>query len=165
MAFQSAVESAQPLGFPGQFYDASIRRVTVYPNPGLDEEAEAVGKAFTLAEGGNVQLGGSGKFAGILCHPLSLGRQGFGATLAVADNDALELADMGRLVVQSAVAANPGDPVYFNATSGAIAGTAEDEGLVQIPGATFALFGAEAGGLAVIQLDPGVTIQVEAADA
>jgi hypothetical protein len=155
MAFQSAVESAQPFGFPGQFYDASVRRVTAYPNPGLDKEEEAVGMVFTLAGDGNVQLGGDGKFAGILCHPWALARLGFDATLAVAANDALELADMGRLIVRSAVAASPGEKVFYDTATGAIAGTAEDDGLAQIPGATFALFGATAGGLAVIQLDPG----------
>ena len=84
---------------------------------------------FTLAGDGNVQLGGDGKFAGILCHPWGLARPGLDATLAVAANDALELADMGRLIVRSAVAANPGEKVFYDTATGAIAGTAEDDGL------------------------------------
>jgi hypothetical protein len=73
----------------------------------------------------------------------------------------LELADMGRVIARSLVAAAPGDEVYFDTASGEIAGTAEDDGLAVIPGARFAFFSVEAGGLAVIQLDPGVVFRVE----
>jgi hypothetical protein len=161
MAFQSIVNDSQPLGWPGQFYDASLRRVTAYSLPGLTDIPAAVGKVFTLGADGNPQLGGDGTFAGILCHPLSLGRIGLESSLTARSGENLELADAGRIIVQSAVAAVPGDAAYYEPASGAIAGTAEGGTLIQIPGARFALFSVEAGGLAVLQLDPGVMIRVE----
>jgi hypothetical protein len=161
MAFQKQVNEGQTLGFPGQFYDASVRRVTSYPNPGIETDAEAVGMVFTLDDTGVLHLGGDGKFAGILCHASSLGRPGLDASMAALAGETLELADMGRIIVTSQTAANPGDEVYYSCDTGAVAGTAADDGLILIPGARFALFGVTAGGPAVIQLDPGVMITVE----
>jgi hypothetical protein len=158
MAFQKEVKDSQPLGWPGQFYDASPRRVTAYSLPGMENIPEAVGKVFTLGSDRVPQLGGDGAFAGILCHPISLGRLGFDAVTDVAAGEMLELADMGRIIIRSSAAADPGMPVYYDPENGRIAGPGENGGLIRIPGASYILFHVDDGGLGVIGIDPGMTI-------
>lgn len=155
MPFQNTISTRQSLGQPGDFYDATPRRVTAYKLTGIDRSTPCIGRVFTLDASGNPQLGGTGPFAGILVNPMSLARQGLDATQAVNEGTGGELADMGRIIVNTTAAAVPGDRVQYDAGSGEItgAGTATPPaGMANIPGAAFAIFAATANGLAVVQL-------------
>ncbi|MDL2313384.1 hypothetical protein LJC36_00210 [Desulfovibrio sp. OttesenSCG-928-C14] len=155
MALQKTVNKEQALGQPGQFYDASLRRVTAYKLDNVDSKKESIGRVFTFDADGQPQLGGTGKFAGILCHPQAYARLGLEPSLAVAQGSAGELADLGRLVVLSSATAKPADKVQYDTTTGEIAGAAPEEaaaGMALLPGAVFFMYSAEADGLAVIQL-------------
>lgn len=160
MTFQKEVRINQALGQPGEFYDATPRRVTACKLEGIDSTKAAIGRVFTLDASGKPQLGGEGTFAGILCHPKSYARLGLDAKTAIAQGSNGELADMGRLIVLSTAVAKPGDAVQYNIATGEIAGAASGAGKAPVPGAIFALFDVEAGGLAVIQMN-GAAIQAQ----
>lgn len=159
MAFQTEVHKEQALGQPGDFYDASIRRVTAYKLDTIDSTIPVIGKVFTFDASGEPVLGGTGRFAGILLHPKAYARLGLAPTLALPSESNAELADIGRIIVTTTAAAAPTNAVQYNTTTGDIAGAAPDtpaDGMAVIPGATFFMFEAAAGGLAVVQLDMAV---------
>ena len=153
MSFQKSVNFSQAVGQPGDFYDATPRRVTAYKLTGIDADTPGIGRVFTLDASGNPQRGGTGPFAGILVNPMSLARQGLDPTQAVNQGTNGELADMGRIIVLTKGAAKPGQPVLYDTATGEIAGTGEaGSGTAVIPAAAFAVMAAEAGGAAVVQL-------------
>lgn len=152
MPFQNTVNIKQALGQPGDFYDAAPRRVTVYKLTGIDRTTPCVGRVFTLDASGEPQLGGVGAFAGLLVNPKSLANQGMDGQAASQGINA-ELADMGRVIVTTSGPALPGQAVLYDTATGEIVGTGSPSGgQAAIPGATFAVFAAYAGGVAVVQL-------------
>lgn len=156
MPFQKTVNVKQALGQPGEWYDATPRRVTAYKLETIDSSIHSIGRVFTFDASGKPQRGGTGAFAGILVHPKAYARLGLEPTTMLPQGINAELADMGRLIVSSTAAAAIGDGVQYDTTTGAITGTAPANpgaGMAVIPGATFILFAAEANGLAVIQLN------------
>lgn len=155
MPFQTTINKEQALGQPGDFYDATVRRVTAYKLETIDSSRESVGRVFTFDVSGKPQFGGTGRFAGILIHPRSLARLGLEPTLNLPQGTNAELADIGRVIVTTTAAANIGDSVLYNTNTGEIMGSgasATGPNTAVIPGANFILFTAEADGLAVIQL-------------
>lgn len=155
MSLQKTINKYQPLGIPGQFYDATLRRATAY-NPGPDGlDSEHFGRVLTFDAAGEPQIGGEGKFAGILLHPHAYARTGLEGVGAVLQGGTIELADVGRIVVLSTAAAAPQDKVQYDTATGEITGVAPASpgaGMAVLPDAEFILFDAEADGLAVIQL-------------
>lgn len=159
MTFQTTVNPTQALGQPGEFYDASIRRVTAHKLDGIDSATLAIGKVFTFDASGKPVLGGTGKFAGILIHPKAYARLGLEPPLALPSECNAELADVGRIIVTTTAAAAPAKGVQYNTTTGDIAGAAPGTpaaGMATIPGATFFMFEAVANGLAVVQLNMAI---------
>lgn len=153
MSFQKTVPSSLAVGQPGDFYDATARRVTSYLLTGIDADKPSIGRVFTLGSSGTPQLGGTGAFAGILVNPMSLARQGLDGTQAIKQGTNAELADMGRIIVRTKGAAKPGQSVLYDTATGDILGTGEAaDGKAVIPGAVFAIFAAEAGGVAIVQM-------------
>lgn len=156
MALQKTVYDTQALGQAGDFYDASIRRVTAYKLDTINSTIPVIGKVFTFDNTGAPVLGGTGRFAGILLHPKAYARLGLDPTLALPSESNVELADIGRIIVTTTGAASPTSTVQYNTTTGDIVGAAPDtleDGMAVIPGATFFMFEAAANGLAVVQLD------------
>lgn len=156
--FQQTVPRTQALGVPGDFYDATTQRVTAWQIHDMTEGTQAIGRVFTFDVGVPV-LGGTGRFAGILVHSRALPRLGgLDANLSVRSESHIELADQGRVIVQTAQAAPVGAGVLYDTATGAIIGPVPDAGAgsgqAVLPGAHFAILPAEAGGLGVIQLDP-----------
>lgn len=155
MAFQTTVYKKQALGQPGDFYDATVRRVTAYKLETIDSSMDSIGRVFTFDADGKPQIGGTGKFAGVLIHPRSLARLGLAPSLAQPQGVNAELADMGRVIVKTTGAAAVKDAVRYSMVTGEIAGgggAVPGQNLAVIPGAFFILFPAVADGLAVIQL-------------
>lgn len=153
MTYQKTVSTRQPLGKPGTLYDTSPVRATAYSLTG----AGKLGYACTVSatDGRKVQLGGDGVFAGIIIAPLSYARDGLDASLDIAANSAVEVADKGRIVVMPRGPVQPGFNVCFEIATGAIApftGDTAPDGYTAIPGATFKFFDAAAGTPAVIEM-------------
>ena len=157
MAFQKEVHTTQALGQPGEFYDATARRATAYRFDALDGAKPAIGKVFTFDASGRPVLGGTGPFAGIMIHPKARARLGLDPILTLPSGSNAELADSGRVIVSTTAVATPGSGVQYDTATGDIAGNAPSSpaaGKAAIPGATFILYGAAAGDLAVVQLNP-----------
>lgn len=155
MAFQTTVYKEQALGQPGDFYDATVRRVTAWKLETIDSSMDSIGRVFTFNAEGIPQLGGTGTFAGVFMHPRSLARLGLAPSLAQPQGVNGELADMGRVIVKTTGAAAVMDTVRYNTGTGEIAGGGDavpGQNLAVLPGAFFILFPAEADGLAVVQL-------------
>ena len=151
MAFQKSVSFSQPLGIPGEFYDAAHpRRVTAWK---LDNAEQSVGRVFTFNGEGNPVQGGSGVFAGILVHPKEHARLGLDANIAVRQGVSGGLADKGRIIVKTTAAAVLNGPVYYAVATGEIAGSAPDDGLTALPCARFIFVDAAADELAVVELN------------
>lgn len=138
MALQSSVNIYNALGVIGDLaFDGPIRSVpynlnsdTAYPN--------VVGRAFTVLAGANpepttaaspnageARAGGTGVFAGILVNPKAYVTAGTGGnalapTLTLPDNSIGELLIMGEIFVAFAAAANVGDLVYYDNTTGVL---------------------------------------------
>ena len=154
--FQQTVNTSQALGVPGEFYDDSIKRVRTYVLDVALSGKPAIGRVFTRSASGGLALGGNGAFLGVLCSPKTHARPGLDATLTVQDGAVVELADIGPLIVTTSAAALPGDAVQYDVATGEIAGAPANPvaaGMKIIPGAKFILFEADAGGLAVVQLN------------
>jgi hypothetical protein len=156
MPFQKIVNYEQALGVPGSLYDKTPYRVTAYKLDNIDSTDDVIGRVFTFDANGEPVLGGTGKFAGILLHPLEYARLGLEASGALREGQAGSLADAGRVIVITTAAAAIGAKVQYSTLTGEIAGTAPDEpaaGMAILPGAIFALYAAAAGELTVVQLD------------
>lgn len=126
MAFQSTVSLAQGFGVQGEIvYDGPIRAApwTLVSTP----EPNIIGAtAYTVVSDGIAMAGGAGAFAGILAIPKSYtaGLIVTGPTLTLPDETIGELVTMGQMLVLLTTAANIGDPVVYNTTTGALSSVA-----------------------------------------
>lgn len=132
--FQSTINVYNPLGFVGGFaFQGPTRAVAVNVNssgtPNLFGNAYTFTSAATAdpasaaPNGGTVQVGGTGVFAGIMIEPkqnVLTGVTGnpLGATLALPDNSVAELLQMGYAFVNLPGPANPGDLLVYDPTTG-----------------------------------------------
>lgn len=171
--FQSTVYLYSGSGIPGEQYDDSPWRALPYTINSVSAAYNIIGSTFcTITSGGSLtnsgtcQAGSAGTFgvAGLLVAPKDYalygsGGQALNPTLVVSNQTAVQCATMGRFFVQLPAAANVGDWVIFDNTTGAIStvtpnttlptGKSWAQGIVSV-------FSISAAGLAVIDLNPGV---------
>lgn len=170
MASQSTVFLQQGFGVPGDLYaaDAPYRGQPFILSSALASYNIIGATMFTISSQGIAAAGGvsPAAFAGLLVNPKvysSSGATGSGPlspTLTLANNVQAELATEGSFVVTLPAAANIGDYVIFDSTTGAISTIAPT---VALPGGK--LFGyalvdyltVASAGLAVITLTPTLT--------
>lgn len=163
MGFQSTVYLAQGAGVPGEIYLNTPMRAQSYildsagPNP--------FAYAYSITAQGHVQVGnpgGTSVFAGIMVNPK--GSASFGGsggpltpTLDLSQYSQAEIASMGTFFVTLPGAANIGDIVIYDETTGALATIAPG---VSLPsGKLYAnayvdVFTLSGAGLGVITLNP-----------
>ena len=140
MGLQTSVNIYNTLGFPGDLaFDGPIRSETFILNS--SGQAQNVGYAYTRTNGGaspspstnspvagTAQVGGTGVFAGILVNPKVYPLNGnssspLNPSLVLPDNAEGELLYMGEIFVALPGAANDGDLVYYDNTTGALGST------------------------------------------
>jgi len=128
MGFQSTVSIPMAFGVPGQLYtDAPSQAQTFTINSG-DAANNIIGSTCcTITSQGFCEAGAGGTFgfAGFLVNPLSQALFGTGGvplapTLTVNNFDIVECLTMGVIVVSLPAAANIGDYVVYDDTTGAI---------------------------------------------
>ena len=172
MGFQSTVSLQQGFGVPGEMFTDAPWKVETYTIVSASSALNIIGATCCtvtsqgLCAAGNV--GGARVFAGFLVDPkdialFGIGNQPLAPTLVVPNQSIVELMTMGSLVVTLPAAANIGDYVVFNNTSGAISTIAPGAALPV--GTTFAnavvdYFTPNASGaqLAVISINPTYVI-------
>ena len=131
MGFQTTVNLTQAFGVQGEIvYDGPVRA-----NPWQlisTPQTNVIGAtAYTITSGatdtgsGTAQAGGTGVFAGVLAAPKNYANfnGGLTPTLTLADDTIGELVTMGTIILYLTTAANPGDLLTFNTTTGALAST------------------------------------------
>ena len=157
MAFQSSISTAQGFGVPGEVFTNGPLRTTPYTLVSNTQENK-VGCAFTVTEEGVAQVGGdAGVFAGILVNPKHYASHGTTSgtlepTLVLPDNTIGELLTIGEIVVYLSTAANIGDGVFYNDTTGVLGAGTADVGETQIANAKVTRYTTAAAGLAVISI-------------
>jgi hypothetical protein len=131
MSFQSTVYAARALGVPGELRDNTPYRVAPYILNSASAAYNIIGAtAFTVSGEGVAAAGGTSltPFAGILAQPKEYATAGTttGAltpTLTLRNNEVANLLIMGDIVVTLPAAANIGDLVTYDTTTGALATT------------------------------------------
>lgn len=124
MGFQGSVGVNQAFGIAGELYANSPSRAesfTLVSTP----NANTIGNAFTVSSEGVATVGGTGVFAGILANPKVYAGSTLTATMVLSDNTQGELVTMGEVVCNYAGAANIGDKVTYDTTTGALAAVPE----------------------------------------
>jgi hypothetical protein len=170
MSFQSTVSLQQGFGVPGeQFTDGPTRAETFTINSSSASLNIIGATACSVISQGFCAAGnttGSLPFAGILVDPKDVALFGSGGiplnpTLTVPNFTAVECATMGSFIVTLPGAANIGDSVIFDNTSGALSTIAPG---VSLPsGKSFAqaivdYYTVAGAGLAVITMTPTLVI-------
>lgn len=135
MTFQSTVALNQGFGVPGEpFTDSPSRAAPYNILTSGHPEYNVMGNAFTIVADGatdtpTATAGGTGVFAGILVGPKEQANYGttgdtLAPTLTVPNNVVGECMIMGEVIVTLPAAANIGDLVTYNTTTGALGSTA-----------------------------------------
>lgn len=142
MAFQTSVNQKLAVGVVGDFYDESPRRTDPYTIK--SSSAGSIGCAYTVdsTDPSQVNLGGSGVFAGIAVNGKEFVRNGLAASQDFAQYAEAELCTMGRIWLSIAGDVAVGNAAYFNTTTGAITAAASGEtisGSTEIPNSKFIL--------------------------
>ena len=171
MGFQTAVYADQAIGVPGTRYDDSPLRALSYVLNSVSAAYNIVGAtAMTVASDGIAQAGngGAGGFAGILANPEIQALFGAGGvplnpSLTLGNGVIAACVTMGRLFVTLPAAADIGDLVVFDNTTGALSTVAPGDPLPV--GKTFAQaqvirYTLTAAGVAVIEIDPSLTAPI-----
>src|SRR5574337_1644429 len=130
MGLQSTVNIPLGFGVPGELIVDGPQRVDSLIVNSAGAEPNNIGYAYTKSNSTNIAaVGGtiaSGTvFAGILVNPKVYASVGSSSnplapTLAIPDNAQGEFLTMGTIVVQLTAAANIGDLVQYNTTTGAL---------------------------------------------
>jgi hypothetical protein len=163
--FQSTVNIVLGFGIPGELIVDGPQRVDSLT---LDNIGGTIGFAFTkssttdIATQGGVIVNGTNLFAGILVNPkvyASFGAPGgspLDPTLFLGPNTQGEFLTMGTIVVTLTGAANIGDNVQYNETTGALSaivpGGSPAAGYALVPNAVVWQYPQSATGLAAIRL-------------
>lgn len=164
--FQSAVYLNQGFGVPGEIFQ-DVPWVVLSYILVSDPELNTVGStAYTITSDGVAQAGSGGSFgfAGILCSPKSYALFGasdgpLAATLVLPDETQGELLTQGMMIVTLPAAANIGDYVLYNNTTGILASMSPGPTLTDgysFANAVVSQFTQtiDGSGLAVIQVSP-----------
>ncbi len=160
MPFQKTVNTKLAFGLPGEFYDDTPRRNRTYKLALNAQALPTFGYAFTATSNeGEAQPGGTGAFAGILVNPKEHAlRGGLTPSMALTAGSVGTLCSFGHVIVTVAAAVTETSLPVYNTTTGAISGVAAGSssagsGNAFIPNAKFVFHSAEAGGLAVLELN------------
>lgn len=175
MSFPSIVTVQSAAGVPGDWYDDSPRRALPYTLVSASANNNLIGTTFCTVSGQSSELtgqdiaqaGGTGILAGLLINSKIYALRGTPAggtlapTLQLPNQTEVELATMGRAWVFLPAAANIGDNVIYNTTTGQI-GTIPPATPVPV-GSAFAFatvikFNIPAAGIAAIELSPTLII-------
>lgn len=137
MPFQSSVNIFQGFGTVGDIANTGYIRAQAF-NLVSGAQVNTIGNAFTITNGGNpgentsagvagtAQVGGVGRFAGILGAPkeyASMGTSGGGTlapTLVLPDNAIGVLYQFAEMFVSLPAAAKQGDVVFYDNTTGVL---------------------------------------------
>ncbi len=166
MSFQSTVSVLAGFGVPGEIFQDVPWVVLSYSLQSGSEPNVVGATGYTITSDGVAQAGSGGTrgFAGILGIPKSYALYGTGgaplaATLTLANYTQAEIVSEGMMIVTLPAAANIGDYVLYNDTTGALATMAP--GPTCTTGYSFAnavvsqfTQGVSGSALAVIQLKP-----------
>lgn len=158
MGFQTSVGLTQAFGVAGQLYRNSpvrtqVRKLVSTPN------ANTIGNACTVVSEGIATIGGTGVFDGLLGFPKEYVSPTLTATMVLADNTEGELVTMGEVVVNYAGAANIGDKVVYDTTTGALAAVPETSSFTgAISTTTLTVSAVEAGTIAIGQVLTGANV-------
>lgn len=163
--FQSTVNVNLAFGVVGELIQDGPQRADVLQ---LDSNGGTVGRAFTksnttnVATQGGTIVSGTSVFAGILVNPKhysSYGPSGenpLNPTLTLAGYSNGQFLTMGTIVVSLTGAANIGDIIQYNQTTGVLSakapGSSADAGNTLIPNCTVWNFPTAAAGLVAIRL-------------
>lgn len=167
MGFQTTVFLATGAGMVGEMYTDGPSRGQSYIIVSGDATNNVVGRGFTLTSQGVAAAGGTNPYVGILAGPKLQPLQGtsaggsLAATIILPNNVQAEIISMGSIWVNLPGAANVGDSVLFDNTTGALTTIAPGADLPS--GKTFAqaivdYFTCTGAGLAVITLSPTYVI-------
>ncbi len=173
MGFQTAVYADQAIGVPGTLYDNSPLRALSYILNSASAAYNIIGQtAMTVSSDGVAEAGsgGAGGFAGILANPEIQALFGSGGvplnpSLTLGNGVVAACVTMGRLFVTLPDAANIGDLVVYDDTTGELSTVAPGDPLPT--GTTFAQaqvirFTLTDAGVAVIEIDPSLVAPVAA---
>ena len=162
--FQSTVNVNLGFGIPGELIVDGPQRVDSLT---LDDVGGYIGTAFTksnttnIASQGGAVVAGTSVFAGILVNPKAYASFGganapLDPTLFLGPNTQGEFLTMGTIVVTLDGAANIGDLVQYNETTGVLSaiepGTAPATGFALVPNAVVWNYPQSATGLAAIRI-------------
>lgn len=161
--FQQSVALLQGFSIPGEiFQDVPwiVQSYTLVSTPQLNTVGST---AYTVTSQGIAQAGSGGSvFAGILCAPKSYSLFGTSGapldpTLVLPDQTQAELLTQGMMVVTLPGAANIGDYVLYDNTTGILETVSPTDTLPSgksFANAVVALYTVSGAGLAVIQVTP-----------
>lgn len=169
MGFQSTVSLQQGFGVPGELFTDSPWHVESYTiNSALASYNVIGATGYTVTSQGYAEAGNGGDFgfAGILCDPKNQALFGVGGsplapTLTLPNQSQAELLTMGSLIVTLPGAANVGDYIVMDNTTGALESVTAGDPLPS--GKTFAnalvdYYFTGGPGLAVITVNPTYVI-------
>jgi len=168
MSFQSTVSLQQGFGVPGEQYSDGPWRAQTYTINSASAAYNIIGATVcSIVSQGVVAAGNSGGtaiIAGLLVDPKAValfgtGGQPLSPTLTVPNQAIVECATMGSYVVTLPGAANIGDYVIYDQTTGAISTVTPTTSLPSGKNWANAIvdyFTVSGSGLAVITLTPGV---------
>jgi len=169
--FQSTVNFNQGFGVIGELFDSSPRRTQPFVLNSASAAYNVFGRAFTIlgsfssdvsivetAQAGNPT--GSGVFAGILVNPKVAALIGDGANplnpaLVLPNESTAEILMMGSIIVYLGAAANVGDLVIYDNTTGVLSTITPSTSLPSGHSSAYAVvdrYPISAAGLAVITL-------------
>ena len=129
MTLQTSVAAAQGFGVVGEVYLAGVMRAQpgIIDSAGADPNENRVGRVFTQGTAdGHCNVGGSGVFYGILANPKVYPLRGIVGDTLAPSLDLPQYAegefvyDTTGLIVTLPAAANVGDDVLYDTTSGVI---------------------------------------------
>lgn len=163
--FQSVVNINLGFGVPGELIVDGPQRVDSLT---LDDNGGTIGLAFTksnttnIATQGGAIVAGSSVFAGILVNPKAYASYGavggapLDPTLFLGPNSQGEFMTMGTIVVSLVGAANIGDWIQYNTTTGVLSavepGSSADAGNALVPNAVVWNYPIAASGLTAIRI-------------
>lgn len=165
--FQASIGLAMGAGIPGELFNDGPRRCKTATLVSASAANNIFGSVFTYASQFTAQAGSGGArgFAGFLVGPKEQALYGTSAgtlnpSLTLPNNIQAELLYMGSIFVQLPAAANIGDYVFYNNTTGLL--TTLPPGTTPVTGTTFAnavvdFFDISAAGLAVITVSPNIS--------
>jgi len=168
MGFQSTVSIQQGFGVPGEQYSDGPWRAQSYTINSASATYNNIGSTMcSITSQGFCAAGNSGGtavFAGLLVDPKDVALFGTGGiplnpTLNVPNYTQVECATMGSYVVTLPAAANIGDWVCYDNTTGALTTVAPGTSLpsgTSWGNAVVDYYTVAGAGLAVITMDPGV---------